>query len=164
MKTRTSLAMLALLALLFAVETAFAITGAIFTTNNTCTGVNVNIFTSKDDVYLDGGPQGGGGPGLPDGSYYVQVTEPNGTLLSSSVSPPAPVSSQPFVFVGGEGNCIQLSAVLSKASDGTPGYDDTSNAGGEYKVWIAWTRPSLMTKARPITSKLEQTRNRETCA
>src|SRR5215471_16950923 len=134
MKLKTSLTMLALLA---AVGTAFAITGAIFTTNSTCTGVNVNIFTSKDNVYLDGGPQGGGGPGLPDGSYYVQVTEPNGTLLGSSVSPPAPVSSQPFVVVGGNGNCIQLSAVLSRASNGSPGYDDTSNAGGEYKVWIS---------------------------
>ena len=38
--------------------------------------------------------------------------------------------------MGGEGNCIQLSAVLSKASDGSPGYDDTTNAGGEYKVWV----------------------------
>jgi hypothetical protein len=38
MKTKTSLAMLALL---FAVETAFAITGAIFTTNSTCSGVNI---------------------------------------------------------------------------------------------------------------------------
>jgi hypothetical protein len=136
MKTKTSLAMLASLALLFAVETAFALTGAIFTTNSACTGVNVNIFALKDDVYLDGGPQGGGA-GLPDGTYYVQVTEPNGTLLGSSVSPPAPVSSQPFIVVGGEGNCIQLSAVLSKASDGSPGYDDTSNAGGEYKVWVS---------------------------
>jgi hypothetical protein len=38
MKTKTSLAMLALL---FAVETAFAITGAIFTTNSTCSGVDI---------------------------------------------------------------------------------------------------------------------------
>ena len=85
-----------MLALLFAVGTAFAFTGAIYTTDSTCSGVNVNIFASKDDVYLDGGPQGGGS-GLPDGSYYVRVTEPNGTLLGSSVSPPAPFSTLPFV-------------------------------------------------------------------
>lgn len=136
MKTRTSLAMLALLALLFAVETTFAITGAIYTTDSSCSGVNVNIFTSKNDVYLNGGPQGGGS-GLPDGSYYVQVTEPNGTLLGSSVSPPAPSSSQPFVVTGGNGNCIQLMASVYKASDGTLGFDDTTNAGGEYKVWVS---------------------------
>lgn len=136
MKTKTLHAVLAMLALLFAVETAFAFTGAIYTTDSSCSGVNVNIFTSKDDVYLDGGPQGGGS-GLPDGTYYVQVTEPNGTLLGSSVSPPAPFSTQPFVVVGGEGNCIQLSAVLSKASDGSPGYDTTTNGGGEYKVWVS---------------------------
>lgn len=136
MKTRTSLAMLALLALLFAVETIFATTGAIYTTDSLCSGVNVNIFTSKSDVYLNGGPQGGGS-GLPDGSYYVQVTEPNGTLLGSSVAPPAPVSSQPFVVTGGNGNCIQLVNSVYKASDGTLGFDDTTNPGGEYKVWVS---------------------------
>jgi hypothetical protein len=133
MKTKTLVAMLALL---FAVEAAFGITGAIYTTDSTCSGVNVNIFTSKDDVYLNGGPQGGGS-GLPDGNYYVQVTEPNGTLLGSSVSPPAPVNSQPFVVTGGNGNCIQLSTTIYKASDGTLGFDTTTNGGGEYKVWVS---------------------------
>jgi hypothetical protein len=133
MKTKISLA---ILALLFAAGTAFAITGAIYTTDSTCSGVNVNIFASKADVYLDGGPQGGGS-GLPDGSYYVQVTAPDGTLLGSSVSPPAPFSSLPFVVTGGEGNCIQLSTTLYKASDGSLGYDDTTNGGGEYKVWVS---------------------------
>lgn len=133
MKLKTSLTMLALF---LAVGTAFAFTGAIYTTDSTCSGVNVNIFTAKADVYLDGGPQGGGS-GLPDGSYYVKVTEPNGTLLGSSVSPPAPSSTQPFVVTGGEGNCIQLSAVLYKASDGSLGYDTTTNGGGEYKVWVS---------------------------
>ena len=33
-----------------------AVTGAVFTTDSTCTGVNLNIYGSKDDVYLDGGP------------------------------------------------------------------------------------------------------------
>jgi hypothetical protein len=131
MKTKISLAMLALL---FAVRTAFAFTGAIYTTDSTCSGVNVNIFTSKADVYLDGGPQGGGS-GLPDGSYYVQVTEPNGTVLGSS----APIPSLPFVVTGGNGNCIQLSVSVNSASSGftTPGFDTTTNGGGEYKVWVS---------------------------
>src|SRR5881396_3124086 len=74
------------------------VSGAIFTTNSTCTGVNLNIYDSKDDVYLDGGPAHPGAAGLPDGSYYVQVTEPAGAV---------------------------------------PGYDDTSNTSGEYKVWVS---------------------------
>src|SRR5262245_62764905 len=135
MKSKTSFVILALLC---AVGTALASPGAIFTTDVNCNGVNINIFTSKDAVYLDGGPAGNGGPGLPDGNYYVQVTEPNGTLLGSSVSPPAPVSSTPFVVVGGNAQgCIQLSAVLSKASDRSARYDTTGNAGGEYKVWVS---------------------------
>src|SRR4051794_31662395 len=30
--------------------------GAIFTTNNVCSGVDLNIYAEKTDVYLDGGP------------------------------------------------------------------------------------------------------------
>src|SRR6266571_2235326 len=41
--------------------------GAIFTTDPTCTGVNVNIYGSKDAVCLDGGPAHPGAAGLPDG-------------------------------------------------------------------------------------------------
>jgi len=33
--------------------------------------------------------------------------------------------------------CYQLAAVVIKASDGTPGYDNTTNGGGEYKVWVS---------------------------
>jgi hypothetical protein len=109
--------------------------GAIFTTDSTCTGVNINIFDSKDDVYLDGGPAHPGAAGLPDGSYYVQVTEPDGTLLGTSVGSlnPTPV----HVTDGEFDQCYQLTAILIKASDGTPGYDSTSNPGGEYKVWVS---------------------------
>ena len=37
-----------------------ALTGAIYTTDPACSGVNINIYASKDDVNLNGGPQGGG--------------------------------------------------------------------------------------------------------
>ena len=30
-----------------------------------------------------------------------------------------------------------MSAVLSKASDSSPGYDTTTNGGGEYKIWVS---------------------------
>jgi hypothetical protein len=109
--------------------------GAIFTTDSTCSGVNINIFDSKDDVYLDGGPAHPGAAGLPDGYYYVQVTEPGGTLLGTSVGSG---NETPVHVTGGEFDaCYQLSAILIKASDGTPGYDTTTNPGGEYKVWVS---------------------------
>lgn len=110
---------------------AAPLSGAIFTTNGACDGTNVNIFASKDTVFLDGGPAHPGAAGLPDGSYYVKVTEPSGTLLGSSPTAAATV-------VGGEfAACYQLSAILVRASDATPGYDTTTNGGGEYKVWIS---------------------------
>src|SRR5262245_65859301 len=56
-----------------AVEAAPPLPGAIFTTDNTCSGVDLNIYSNKSDVYLDGGPAHPGAASLPDGSYYVQV-------------------------------------------------------------------------------------------
>lgn len=66
---------------------AHAPSGAIFTTLPDGSEVNYNIYASKDDVYLDGGP-GVGAPqtaaGLDDGTYVFQVTDPSGkTLLST---------------------------------------------------------------------------------
>src|SRR4030042_4440102 len=86
--------------------------GAIFTTDNTCTGVNLNIYGNRTDVYLDGGPAHLGAAGLLDGDYYVQVTEPNGTLLgnSSASSTPTPV----HVTDGEFEHCYQLWAILVK--------------------------------------------------
>ena len=123
--------------LLFALP-AFAVAplpGAIFTTDSTCTGVSLNIYSDKDAVYLDGGPTHSGADGLPDGEYYVQVTEPDGTSLGRSVG----ASDEPPVSVtGGEfDQCYQLSAILIKASDSSPGYDTTSNPGRKYKVWVS---------------------------
>jgi len=114
---------------------AFAFTGAIFTTNGACDGTNVNIFASRDDVYLDGGPGHPGAAGLPDGEYYVKVTEPDGTLLGTSVGS---TDETPAEVVGGEfASCYHLSDILIKASDASTGYDVTSNGGGEYKVWVS---------------------------
>lgn len=104
--------------------------GAIFTTD-TGGSVNLNIYGDKMDVYLNGGPAHPGAAGLPDGYYYVQVTEPNGTLLGNSTSTPVHVTSGEFDDV------YQLWAIVVKASDGTQGYDSTSNPGGEYKVWVS---------------------------
>jgi hypothetical protein len=107
--------------------------GAVFTTDSTCTTVNGNIYDSKDAVYADGGPKGGQA-GLPDGNYYVQVTDPSGeTVLGTSVGMADPT---PYRVVGGEiVNCYQLSTIVGQGV--VPGYADTPNPGGEYKMWIS---------------------------
>jgi hypothetical protein len=61
------------------------VTGAIYTTTSTGTTVNGNIYASKGDVYLSGGPQNMSSAGLsPDGLYYFQVTDPSGAILLST--------------------------------------------------------------------------------
>ena len=108
--------------------------GAIFTTDSTCTGVNLNIYDNKQDVYIDGGPAHPGAAGLPDGSYCVQVTDPSGqTVLGKSDPGAVTVVDGEFV------QCYQLTSILKTGSSGftVPGYDDTPNPGGEYKVWVS---------------------------
>lgn len=112
-----------------------SLSGAVFTTDNTCTGVDLNIYQNKEDVYISGGPSHPGAAGLPDGYYYVKVTSPDGTLLGTSLGSG---SETPVHVTNGEfDNCYQLSAILIKASDATQGYDNTPNAGNEYKVWVS---------------------------
>jgi hypothetical protein len=140
-KTRLLLVgLFALLTAAFALPALAAqVSGAIFTTDSTCSGVDLNIYGNKDDVYLNGGPAHQGAAGLPDGYYYVQVTEPGGTLLGTSVGS---TNETPVHVTNGEfDQCYQLSDILIKASDGTQGYDDTSNPGGEYKAWVGTESP-----------------------
>ena len=116
--------------------------GAIFTTDGTCSAVNMNIFDQKEDVSLNGGPEAVGGPrrtapaGLPDAEYYVQVTEPNGVPLGTSVGTP---NERPVRVVNGRfEQCYQLFSLVVSARDGQQiGYDTTTNEGDEYKVWIS---------------------------
>lgn len=111
------------------------LTGAIYTTDVNCGGVDINLYPNKDAVYLNGGPSGPQGPGLPDGNYYVRVTEPDGTPLGSSIDGPA--GSQPVLVNGGAfAQCYQLSQIVTPVPGGGPGYDDTTNNGDEYKVWV----------------------------
>ena len=131
------------IAAVFAAPTALRadppLPGAIFSTDSGCTGVDLNIYPDKDAVYIDGGPAHKGAASLPDGCYYVKVTSPEGTLLGTSVGS---LNEVPYCVSGGEPvSCYQLSAILIKASDlpllQTPGYDNTDNLGGEYKVWVS---------------------------
>ena len=141
---RTVFIAFAVLALV-AVSTSLAsmatppLSGAIFTTDAGCTGVDLNIYQNKDAVYIDGGPAHPGAAGLPDGVYYVQVTTPDGNVLGTSVGSGNPT---PVTVVAGEfQSCYQLSAILITAGDlcaaGNPGYCTTDNPGGEYKVWVS---------------------------
>lgn len=110
------------------------ISGAIYTTDD-LGGVNINLFTSKELVYLNGGPTHEGAAGLPDGAYYCKVTEPNGTLLGTTVGSG---NETPIQVVNGEFvEVYRLWDILIKASDSTQGFDDTGNTGGEYKVWVS---------------------------
>ena len=119
---------------LTSLQAAPPLPGAIFTTDSTCTGVDLNIYEDKDDVYIDGGPKNPVSAGLPDGDYCVLVTDPSGqTVLGKSEFGAVTVVDGEFV------ECYQLSAILKTASSGftEPGYDDTPNEGGEYKVWVS---------------------------
>ncbi len=94
----------------------------------------MNIYEDKDEVYIDGGPEHPGSAGLPDGSYCVQVTDPSGQTVLGLSAPDA------VTVVGGEFvECYQLTAILKTGSSGftVPGYDNTPNPGGEYKVWVS---------------------------
>jgi len=159
---------LAVLALFVSAAPASAqnFSGSIFTTFADATTVNGNIYPSKVAVYLNGGPQNTNSAGLPDGTYYFQVTDPAAKILLStddiscrqvvvsggifqgvpSGAPPAACTASD----GGQGNFHlngspnpangnSISVQLCAQSGcpaGQPDYSDTPNAGGEYKVWL----------------------------
>jgi hypothetical protein len=110
---------------------AAPVPASVSTTDSGCT-LNLNIYSAKGDVYLTAIKSFVGSPGFPDGDYCVEVTDPTGaTLLGSSTLGAVKVTGGVFA------TCYRLSDVLVKASDSSPGYDDTPNAGGEYKVWLS---------------------------
>ena len=127
---------------------AAPVTGAIFTTLIDGSAVDHNIYSSKEDVYLNGGPGAANGPcsaaGLPNGVYYFQVTDPSGKYLLS------PITESPEerkVLVNGGKIIEYLGSKLHpwwhRTSLGKCGitvqlypFHDTPNPGGEYKVWM----------------------------
>lgn len=108
------------------------------TARNDCATVNTNIYPDKRAVYLNGGPGNGQNNNLPDGPKYVQVTEPAGgntneVVLGTSVGTG---SEQPVNVTGGLfDSCYQVWSLVKNNSQ--QGYADTSNSGGEYKVYIS---------------------------
>jgi hypothetical protein len=116
--------------------------GSIYTTTFDGQSVNENIYSNKDEVYLSGGPQNGNANGLPDGTYYFQVTDPSGATLLSTDSAEC---RQLIVFSGkvvsAEGpSCQHSTGIPNSANGSTPvklsPFSDTPNSGSEYKVWL----------------------------
>ena len=138
---KTKLALIIVLATCSLCGNIFAappLPGAIFTTDSTCSGVDLNIYASKDLVYLNGGPAHPGAASLPDGSYYVRITDPSGSLLLGTSIGSG--NDTPFLVSGGVvQGCYQLCGILISGGNPDPncGYDDTNNPGGEYKVWVS---------------------------
>ncbi len=119
--------------------------GAIYTTDSTGTVVNGNIYQNKQDVYLSGGPQNQNSAGLTPGTYYFEVTDPNGsTVLSTdpAVDRQLTVNAN-GVVAGATGPNPHANGTFNPANGATPvqlfPYDDTPNPGGEYKVYVVPT-------------------------
>jgi hypothetical protein len=123
--------------------------GAIWTTDVSGT-VNKNIYDNKCDVYLLGGPQKIGAAGLPDGDYYVQVTNPNGSVVLGRSWNNGSSIVRVVRVVNGEFNELLENGVywgdppahlctflFSGPGFTSAGYADTPNMGGEYKVWAS---------------------------
>lgn len=126
-----------------------SISGAIFTTDASGMPVNLNIYPSKEAVYLNGGP-GINAPddaaGLPAGTYSYQVTDPSGkTLLSTdavSCRQATVDASGVFQSVAASGACAHQTGTDGEDAGITVQlfpYDDTPNNGGVYKVWVSPT-------------------------
>ena len=115
--------------------------GAIFTSLGDGTSVNANLYDNKCDVYLNGGPQNVNSTGLPDGTYYFQVTDPSGaTLLSTDFASCRQVTVSGGKISGAAGPCPHPIGTPNSANGSTPvllcPFNDTPNNGGEYKVWL----------------------------
>jgi hypothetical protein len=125
---------------------AAPVTGAIFTTLFDGSAVDFNIYDTKEDVYLNGGPRSPKAPctaaGLPDGYYAFQVTDPSGQVVLSTdalsqriVQVLGGVIVASFSHPTGTGKCNSETVQLMP-------FNDTPNPGGEYKVWMAPINPS----------------------
>ena len=149
---RIFVAALAMLILGWTAQSAVA--QAIYTSTGDGVIVNENVkYESKPDVYLNGGPQGPGSAGFPEGIYYYEVTTPNGALLSTDEAACRQLEIEnnshgrgvvhgiPAVPVPGTCSTgLHLPGSLNATNGSIPiqlvPFDDTPNPGGEYKVWM----------------------------
>jgi hypothetical protein len=143
--TKTLLTLLAFCVFLaLRAVSAQSLSGALYTTNHDATPVNWNVYSTKTDVYISGGPQNANANGLPDGTYYFQVTDPSGKKLLSTDN----ASCRQLLVSGGRvagatGGCPHPNGTLNTDNGVLPvqlaPFSDTPNSGGEYKVWVVST-------------------------
>lgn len=121
---------------------AAGFSGKIFTTTFDGQPVNVNNYSSKDAVYLGGGPVHDGAEGLPDGTYYFQVTGPSGNdLLSTDLAICRQLIVAGGVIAAAEGPVCQHPTGIPDSSNGSipvklMPFNDTPNPGGNHKAWL----------------------------
>lgn len=156
--TVTSITLFVLSTLFVYVNTATAgLSGAIYSTTKDGIAVNKNIYGSIQDVYLSGGPQNLNASGLPDGTYYFQVTDPSGkTLLSTDNA----VCRQLKVTGGrvsgadpAAGLCAHANGTFNPANGTLPvqlaPFSASPNKGNEYKVWIVPVGSATISESDP---------------
>jgi len=142
------------LAAFFAIPAMAQFSGAIDTTTVSGGLVNVNLFTDKSQVYINGGPQNPNPAGLPPGTYYFQVTDPSGKVLLSD-DPAAcrqlTVDSTGRVVGYYDSGCHHANGDTNPANGNTPvqlgdptnWFNDTPNNGGVYKAWLISQDPTI---------------------
>src|SRR5205814_7964777 len=65
--------------------TASALAGAIFTSDANCLKVNGNIYDTKQNVFLNGGPDGTGSALDANTTYCILVTAPGGSAVLNTI-------------------------------------------------------------------------------
>jgi hypothetical protein len=140
--TVASLTLLLVSTMFIYVNTVSAgLSGAIYSTTKDGTAVNQNIFGSIRDVYLSGGPQNLNASGLPNGTYYFQVTDPSGkTLLSTDNAVCRQLNVTAGRVSGAAGPCAHANGTFNPANGTLPvqmaPFSASPNKGNEYKVWL----------------------------
>jgi hypothetical protein len=114
--------------------------GSVFLRNRFNQDVEGNSFIRPSAVCLAGGPGPSCvGPGLPDGAYYFQITDPAGTVLLT----PDPLSERRVVVAGGRIAQYTGTTRLSTTNGPCGGlllqlipFQVTPYPGGEHKLWL----------------------------
>jgi hypothetical protein len=151
MSSISKLMMAMLLVLAVSTGTLFATgqqsPGTIFITDKKGDVQNTRfIFANPGDVYLTGGPESKRAPGLTDGTYYFQVTNPSGTKLLSTDDAKCRqvvVSGGKITGVPSSESCSHAVGLLTPGNPSIPvqlapfsASPDDDDEYGEYKVWL----------------------------
>jgi hypothetical protein len=155
-RLRGAASVVALMPFLGVALTGGALAGdALYTTTKDGTAVNANIYPTSTDVYISGGPQNKNSAGLPDGTYYFQVTDPSGgTLLSTDPAICRQVTVLNGHIDGATGPaCEHTDGTLNLANGTLPvqlfPFSPTPNAGNEYKAWLIPTTAASISASDP---------------